>query len=152
MLGCMATGSRLLRRSLATAVTVLLLVLLAACGDDGGDTSNAGGDAASHGGDDHQVASPVSDDARHVRVVARSLEFKPKEIVVQAGEEIAIVLSSEDGLHDFTVDEFDAHVAAEVGRTSVGGFRAGEPGRYSFYCSVQGHREAGMTGILVVEG
>lgn len=46
-------------------------------------------------------------------------------------------------LHDFTIDEFDAHVAA-VGETRSGGLRAGAPGRYVFYCSVPGHRQAGM--------
>jgi hypothetical protein len=35
-------------------------------------------------------------------------------------------LSSKDGLHDFTVDELDAHVAEE-GATAAGGFRCAAP-------------------------
>ncbi len=80
------------------------------------------------------------------------LAFDPDEITVTAGEDIAIVLTSEDSLHDFTVDEFDAHVPAAAGETGFGGFRAGEPGRYRFYMLRRGHREAGMEGVLVVEG
>lgn len=55
---------------------------------------------------------------------------------MRAGEDIAIVLSSEDGLPDFIIDELNAHGAAERGSTS-GGFGAEQPGRYTFYCSVQ---------------
>ena len=66
------------------------------------------------------------------------------------GEDIAIVLSSEVLLHDFTIDEFEGHVAADAGETAEGGFRADQAGRLTFYCSVEGHREDGMEGTLVV--
>lgn len=132
---------------------LLAVTLVAACGDD--DDSRAtqapGSDRISEGAG-HEGASPVAEDARHVPVSARSFEFEPAELTVDAGEDIAIVLSSEDGLHDFTIEELGAHVSVDEGATSVGGFRADEPGRYAFYCSVEGHREAGMEGTLVVEG
>lgn len=133
-------------------------VLLTACGDDGpdatGDTrttpsaSALAQEGAAHDGTDD---SPVAADARHVEVTARSFDFDPDEITVEAGEDIAIVLTSEDSLHDFIIDDLDAHIAAESGETAIGGFRAEEPRRYPFYCSVAGHREAGMEGTLVVE-
>lgn len=134
-------------------MALLTVTLVAGCGDDddSGATQTPSDDTASEGGG-HEGASPVAEDARHVPVSARSFEFEQAELTVEAGEDIAIVLSSEDGLHDFTIDELDAHVSADAGATSVGGFRADEPGRYTFYCSVEGHREAGMEGTLVVEG
>ena len=61
------------------------------------------------------------------------------------------MLSSDDLLHDFTIDDIDVHVAADGGETAEGGLRADEPGEYTFYCTVAGHREAGMEGTLVVE-
>ena len=54
-------------------------------------------------------------------------------------------------LHDFTIDEFDAHVAADRGETEEGGVTVDEAGTYTFYCSVPGHRSAGMEGTLTVE-
>jgi len=93
----------------------------------------------------------VPEGARRVSVTARSSAFDPNEIVVASGEPVAIVLTSEDARHYFVIDELDAHVSAGAGETAVGGFRAHEPGRYAFYCSVAGHREAGMEGTLVVE-
>lgn len=127
--------------------------LAAACGDGGNQdtTTSPEEGAANRGGGGHEGASPVAQDARHVKVSARSFAFEPKEIAVRAGEDIAIVLSSDDGLHDFTVDELEAHVSAARGGTAIGGLRGDKAGRYTFYCSVQGHREAGMEGTLVVE-
>lgn len=44
----------------------------------------------------------------------------------------------------------DLHVAAAPGTISTATLTPTAPGRYSFYCSVSGHREAGMEGVLVV--
>lgn len=101
---------------------------------------------------DHGETSPVAENARRIEVTATSFRFDPDEIEAQVGEDLAIVLNSDDILHDFTIDKLDAHIAAEPGETSQGGLGPDEPGRYIYYCSVPGHREAGMEGVLVVEG
>lgn len=82
---------------------------------------------------------------------ATSFAFDPDEIEITAGEDVAIVLSAEDILHDFTVDGLDVHVAADRGETVEGGLRVDEPGEYTYYCTIAGHREAGMAGTLIVE-
>lgn len=152
-----------MKRFAAPAAVLLTLgLLLAACGsdDDPGVEGGAGTTAPMDDegtmdnddmGDDHDESSDVADDARRIEVTATSFEFDPDEIRVDAGESIAIVLTSEDILHDFTIDELDAHVAADRGETEEGGLIADEPGRYTYYCTVTGHREAGMEGTLVVE-
>jgi len=150
------------RRAAARPGALVLAVvvsagLLSACGDD--DSPEAGTDKTvptaedptGHNNVGHDEPSPVPEGARRVSVTARSSGFEPSEIVVGSGEPIAVVLRSEDGVHDFVIDEFDAHVSADAGEIAVGGFRAHEPGRYAFYCSVAGHRDAGMEGTLVVE-
>jgi plastocyanin len=157
------------RRSLFFSASLLLITALAAaCGgdapsnettSDGDDSSNVAetgspdDDMSSDDGDTghHEEASPVAPGARRIEVEASSFRFDPSDIRVAAGEDIAIVLTSDDVLHDFTIDELDAHVSADEGETAEGGFHAGEPGRYAFYCSVEGHREGGMEGTLVVE-
>jgi plastocyanin len=149
-------------------VVVVAAVVFAACGsDDRSDTPSEptsaqsggmGGTMHDMGGMDHHdrmagddEAAPVAEGAREVEVAARSFQFEPSEIRAEAGEDLAVVLTSEDVLHDFTIDELDAHVAAEADETETGGVRAAESGRYAFYCSVPGHRSAGMEGTLVVE-
>ena len=145
------------RRPLIAAVFSVstLTLLLTACGDDDASSvqsthmPNTGMDEGSMGG--HGESSPVAPGARRIDVAASSFEFDPARITVTAGEDVAIVLTSEDLLHDFTIDELDAHVAADADETNEGGLRAGEPGRYTFYCTIAGERAAGMEGTLVVE-
>jgi cytochrome c oxidase subunit II len=140
------------------AALASLTFLLAACGDtdnrdspdasmpmDGGDMGSSMGDGMGHRGN-----TPVADGARSIEVDATSFEFDPAEITITAGEDIAIVLTSADLEHDFTIDELDTHVAAGKGETAEGGLTADEPGRYTYYCTVEGHQEAGMEGTLIV--
>jgi cytochrome c oxidase subunit 2 len=137
---------------------VILALTLAACGGDDADSADdlmpgtdMGQDMGPDGGMGHGETSPVAEGARRVEVTATSFAFDPDEITITAGEDIAIVLTSDDVEHDFTVDELDAHVSAEVDETEEGGLRSEEPGEYTYYCTVSGHREAGMEGTLIVE-
>jgi plastocyanin len=126
---------------------VAALVIGVACADDdAGDVRPAGTSPSGSAGN-----SPVAEGARRIEVVGRSFEFDPAEISAQTGEDLAIVLESEDVSHDFVIDEFEGRVEAVGGSSAVGGFRAGSPGRYRFYCSIGDHRAEGMVGVLVVE-
>lgn len=141
-----------MRRPLVAALLLVLTLglVLTACGDDDSDHSmeSMPGDGMMDG---HDESTPAADDARRIEVASTSFAFDPDEITVTAGEDVAIVLSSDDVVHDFTIDEIDVHVSAGRGETAEGGLRAEEPGEYTFYCTVSGHRENGMEGTLVVE-
>ncbi|MFP5578209.1 MAG: cupredoxin domain-containing protein [Acidimicrobiia bacterium] len=142
------------RRTIALTAFLAGGLLLAACGDDDATTTSGAASSAEegHSDDGHDdEGTPVADGAREIEVVANDFAFEPAEITAEAGEDLAIVLTSEDMLHDFTIDELDAHVVAERGDTATGGVAAVEPGTYTYYCSVPGHRNAGMEGTLTVE-
>ncbi|MQB01980.1 MAG: cytochrome c oxidase subunit II, partial [Actinobacteria bacterium] len=89
--------------------------------------------------------------AQRVEVTARSFVFEPSEITMAAGQPVNIVLTSTDLLHDFVVEGPEFHLAADRDETATGALTIDEPGTYTFYCSVAGHREAGMEATLVVE-
>lgn len=144
------------RTTIAVAALAAGGLLLAACGDDDDPTATdmpaMEDDGGGHGSDGHDdPLSEIADGARRIEVTATDLAFDPTEITAEAGEDLAIVLTSEDMLHDFTIDDLDAHVAADGGETAEGGLSAAEPGAYTYYCSVPGHRQAGMEGTLTVE-
>ncbi len=117
------------------ALAAAAVLALAGCGDDDG----SGGDAA--GGDEQRAT---------IEVVTDGFAFDPDDITVDAGS-AEIVLDNTDGPieHDFTVDELDVKVHADAGETAREVVDL-EAGSYTFYCSIPGHREAGMEGTLTV--
>jgi plastocyanin len=148
-----------MRRHPVVLLTIAMTssLALAACGGDDESTDSTPVERstvadAGHGDGGHDEISPVAHGAREIEVAASSFEFEPDVITVAAGEDVAIVLTSTDILHDFTVDGLDTHVVADAGETVAGGLRADQPGEYIYYCTVAGHREAGMEGKLIVGG
>lgn len=147
-----------MKKHLILAVALAIAVLAAGCGSSGGGgparpgpgAPAAPSDDGADGHGDHGAASGVTDGARRIPVNSTSFAFQPRTVHARAGEPIAIALSSDDIVHDLRIDELGAHVATDRGVTTEGGIVAERPGRYTFYCSVPGHREAGMEGVLVV--
>ena len=117
------------RRPLTIAALLLAgTALLGACGDD----------------DD---SSPVAEGARRIEVSATIEGFDPDEIEAEVGEDLAIALTSDDMLHDFTIDELDAHVVADRGDTAEGGVTVDEAGTYDYECRLH---SSTMRGKVVV--
>ena len=105
-------------------------------------------------------------------ITMTNFAFTPEVLEVGAGEVLEIAIENVESLvHDFTIDEIDADVYATSSRDSSqhthteepdvhfaltepgSGFvyvKIHEPGEYVFYCSVPGHRDAGMEGTLTV--
>ena len=114
-----------------------MLLLLTACAT----VLTAGGGLA--------TASAATKPApRKIKVEARSFSYSPKKITVKAGQNVAIVLHSEDQRHDFTITGKGKIADANGGKTDTGTFKLTKPGKYTFYCSIPGHRAAGMEGTI----
>ncbi len=102
--------------------------------------------------------------------------FAPDILEVDAGDVLEIAIQNvEPVLHDFTIDKIDAdvhvsylggtgehahteaqadadvHFALTEPGSGVVHMKINEPGEYVFYCTVPGHREAGMEGTLTVQ-
>lgn len=98
--------------------------------------------------------------------------FSTKEMTVEKGKTYQLSLENKDvQLHDFSIEKIsvkvdgakgadhghsgtkepDLHVAAEAGKTATLSFAAQQPGTYTWFCSVPGHKEMGMTGKLIVK-
>lgn len=125
-----------LRRVPALVFVLALGVASTACSDDGG------------GGGSREAKKPFPG-APELAVSGDNLSFEPDELTVPAGE-FNVTLTSEDQFHDFVIEEVDGVVEASGGATETAGFEITEPGEYTFYCSVPGHRQGGMEGTLTV--
>jgi plastocyanin len=152
-----------MRATFTALVAVLAVIALAGCGNqtadrmhgsDGGRHPGRGVDGRHPGhGDDgrhHATGSPVAPGARQIVVEAADLRFTPDAIELVAGQDVAVELTALDIEHDFVIDEVDFHVGARAGQTAIAGLRIDEPGIYSAYCSVRGHRAAGMEATVTV--
>ena len=105
-------------------------------------------------------------------VTALSFQFQPTTIEVHAGQPVKLTLRNTDVLeHDFQVDQLPMkagsgshaghaghdspdpaalHVHSDAGRDTTTTFTPTQKGTYTVYCTVPGHKEAGMTATLVV--
>lgn len=116
------------------AVAVGLTALASACGGDDGDTSLPA------------VDGPTSP---QLEVRAGEMAYEPDAVAVEAGE-VDVVLHNEGSmLHDLRIEDEPLVVEATPGETGTGQVEL-EPGSYQFFCSISGHREAGMEGVLEV--
>ena len=82
----------------------------------------------------------------------RNFAFSGDTITVKQGDTIRIDFISEEGFHDWVVDEFDAATErVSAGETTSVEFVADQVGAFEYYCSVGNHRAQGMVGTLIVE-
>ena len=117
------------------ALPLLVALVLAACG---------GGDGGS--------AEPVEAGDGTIQLVASDLAFDTTQVSATAGE-IEVTLENTGAVeHDVVVEEAgdEVVVVAAPGETATGSIEL-EAGTYTYYCSIPGHRQAGMEGTLTVQ-
>lgn len=75
------------------------------------------------------------------------------DIEVEVGQLVEINLVNNDGVvHDLAIPELGVSTTriSQMGAEANLKFLAENPGRYSYYCTVPGHRQAGMEGQLII--
>lgn len=99
-----------------------------------------------------EPATPAPPAGVVLEVTATEFEFDPSALSASAGADVTIRLTN-GGIveHDFVIDDLGVMVHAAVGETQEGTIRAVAAGTYDFYCSIPGHKEAGMVGTLEVK-
>lgn len=105
---------------------------------DSGDSAQTAGDAA-------ETASG----GEQVELIAEDFEYTPAELTT--GQELDVVLDNQGGVfHNVEIEGVEGFlVEAQPGQVGEGSLSL-DPGRYTFFCSVPGHRDLGMEGILTV--
>ncbi len=113
---------------------------------------------------------------QEINLSAQAMQYSPTTIEVTAGRPVRLTFVNDDGVeHDFSIMEFpmaamgatqepvaghdmghmaeepELHLAAMMGQNATIEFTPSKPGSYEFFCTVTGHKEAGMRGTLVVK-
>ncbi len=126
--------------------------------------------AAACAGNPSQVAPKT------LTIEAVDIGFKPATLEVTAGEPVKLVMQNNGMLeHDFSIMVFpmdgmpvesggsghdmgdsgmpqpELHMAAMGASSATLEFTPSTPGTYDFWCTVAGHKEAGMVGTLIVK-
>ena len=88
--------------------------------------------------------------APDIEVVTRDFSFSPTQLTVPAGTTGNVVLVNDgDVLHDLTIPALGFRLEASPGTRTSSSLTVASQGTYQFICSVPGHREAGMEGVVV---
>lgn len=157
------------RRPTALILCLLAVALFSGCGGGGDDEQAdtpakpdtrvpAGGRVTEEGvavGGGGRV-STVYPGASKVRIKAapEGLAYTTNHVESEAGETLLRFENPQSEPHDVDLEDADGKLIADM--ELIGGGYADVPiddlqaGEYTFYCSVPGHREAGMEGTLTV--
>lgn len=107
-----------------------------------------------HADDEHAHGDATVDpDAPVTTVVAKEFGYTPAEFEVEADHAFTIQLHNEGILeHDIVIEGHEelGGIHLTAGEEGMASFTL-EHGEYTYYCTVPGHRDAGMTGMLTVE-
>jgi plastocyanin len=128
------------RRSLTVGVLAVALAA-GACGGDGGG-----------GGGSVTITTGAGGGPAEVVVEAHDVYFDLEQITVPAGDVDVTLEEKGNQTHSFLFegnDEFRLEVTA--GNDTSTGTLTLEPGEYTYYCDIPGHRGQGMEGTLVAE-
>jgi plastocyanin len=130
---------------------------VAACGSSGSKSSSSAAPASStpsssssgSGSSSSGAGSTISESADP----SGQLKFTKSDLTAKAGKATIDFTNSSQLPHNMTiVDSSGKQVGATP--TFTGGTKSFtadlKPGKYTFYCSVPGHRQAGMQGTLTV--
>lgn len=100
---------------------------------------------------DENATSEASAGTTEQVVTSFDIFFEPRDIAIPANTDVSFRLPN-DGvtLHNFSIDELGVDINIQPSETAEVLINA-PPGSYEYYCSIPGHREAGMVGTMTVE-
>ncbi len=116
---------------LAAGAAALALALITGCGAAGG----AGGGAS------------VGD----ITLQANEFAYSPATLRLDRAGQVTVTLHNQGQLeHDFTIEGAQGTLLVKANSTGKATFKIPKAGTYTYACTVQGHKEAGMKGTLTV--
>ncbi len=126
------------RGAAAVFVGLAAAVVTGGCGGGADDETSSAGSAEAPAGE-------------KIAVVGKEFSYDPAAVTLKAGQPFTIVLKNTGSIeHDITVDDAKFKLTVPGNNTGEKALKVEKPGTYQFYCSLPGHKSAGMKGELTV--
>jgi plastocyanin len=149
------------RTSRFTLVAIALALGISACGGSSGSSSSASSSAAATPPATSSTAAAASSSgsaSASLSIAADpsgALKFTKSTLTAKAGTVTISFTNSSPLAHNLTVQQGTSGAVVAATPTFMGGTKTLtlklKAGTYTFYCSVPGHRAAGMQGTLTVQ-
>ena len=154
------------RRAIALALALIVALVLAACGSSSSSTtsttstktSNSGGSKTNGSGGTSAVPpSTKAKSSEHLTLAANpqgEFKYDKTTLTATAGVASLTLANSSPVEHNVTIENSAGTIVGGT-TTFAGGSHTIQislkAGKYKFFCSVPGHRQAGMEGTLTVQ-
>lgn len=140
-------------------VLVLASLALVACGGSSSSSSSESTAAettseSSAGAGEAEGGSAGSASALDIETASSGLAYSSKTATAKAGKVTVDFTNGQAIPHDVAIESAEGEVIGQTETTAEGSDTTEvelEPGTYKFFCTVPGHREAGMEGTLTVK-
>lgn len=139
--------------SVALAIAAIAPFGLVACGDDDDESSDDSAATTETTEDTTEASSGGGSTVSFTAAEDGSLAYEEDSAETEAGSVTVELDNPSSTPHDVQIEGPDGDLGGTetvTGDTTSATVEL-EPGDYTFYCSVSGHREAGMEGDLTVE-
>ncbi len=161
-----------MKRAAILISLILAALALAACGGGGSSTSSSSEEAGGSATVEAEGEGEASVEAEAEEPEAEGgnagsgaavdfeanpegqLAFEEKSATAKAGKDTIDFTNQSSVPHNVTIEDSSGKVIGETETFAEGSNSAVvdlKPGTYTFFCSVPGHREAGMEGTLTVK-
>jgi plastocyanin len=135
---------------------VLASIALVACGSSSSDSSSTEAETQSQSGTTTEAegGSTGSAAALDIEAAPSGLAYSSDTATAKAGKVTVDFTNPQPLTHDVAIEDSSGKTIGEtelVAENSSSAVVDLKPGTYTFYCTVPGHREAGMEGTLTVK-
>jgi plastocyanin len=139
--------------SIALAITAIAPFGLVACGDDDDESSDDSASTTEESTTDDTASSGDGGTVVFTAAEDGSLAYEEDSAETEAGTVTVEMDNPSSTPHNVIIEGPDGEVGGTdtVSQDTATADVDLEPGDYVFYCSVSGHRDAGMEGDLTVE-
>jgi plastocyanin len=143
---------------------VIASIALVACGSSSSTTSSSGSEAtqaettaesgAAGGGKEAKGGTSGSAASLDIEAASSGLEYASNTATAKAGKVTVDFTNPQPLAHDVAIEDAGGKTISQTEVVAEGSSSAVvdlKPGTYHYFCTIPGHREAGMEGTLTVK-